>query len=180
MGSDAPAPTAPQDPGHALQRATAVVELLAVAVWLGGLIALGAIAAPVVFSIVAFPSNADAMTVVFRHFDRVAMACAAVVLAAEATRALARVTFAVLDRVRAGAGALAAALAVLEATSISPRIAALHAGGALRGVGSAGMQLARLHDVAEWCGKAELVLLGAVIVLEVVALSAPRRGSSSG
>jgi hypothetical protein len=179
MIPDAQAPAAGHDPATVVRRATAIVELLAVAVWLGGLLALGAIAAPVVFSIVAFPSNADAMTVVFRHFDRAAMACATLVLGAEATRALARVPFAVSDRVRAGAAALAAALAVIEATSVSPQIAALHAGGAMRGIGRAGMELARLHDVAEWCGKAQVVLLAAVVVLEVVALSAPRRGSSS-
>jgi putative copper export protein len=178
MQPDVQASAAAIGPGNAVRRATAVVELLAVAVWLGGLLALGAVAAPIVFSMVAFPSNADAMTVVFRRFDRVAIGCAALVLAAEASRGLARVNFTVSDRMRAAAGAMAAGLAVLEATSVSPRIAALHAGGALRGIGSAGMELARLHDVAEWCGKAEVVLLGAVIVLEVVALSAPRRGSS--
>jgi hypothetical protein len=179
MIPDAQATTPTQDPAAVVRRATAIVELLAVAVWLGGLLALGAIAAPVVFSMVAFPANADTMTVVFRHFDRAALACATLVLGAEATRAIARVPFAVSDRVRAGAGALAAALAVLEATSVSPQIAALHAAGAVRGMGNAGMQLARLHDVAEWCGKAQVVLLGTIIVLEVVALSAPRRVSSS-
>jgi hypothetical protein len=178
MPLDAQVPAMPFGPGNVVQRVTAVVELLAVSVWLGGLLALGAIAAPVVFSMVAFPSNADAMTVVFRHFDRVAMVCATLVLSAEATRALARVSFTVWDCARAIAGVLAAALAVLEATSVSPQIAALHAAGALRGIGSAGMELAHLHDVAEWCGKAQAMLLVGVIALEVVALSALRRGSS--
>ena len=50
------------------------LAILAVAVWLGGLAALGAVAAPVVFSRVPWPSSADAMTIVFRRFDAVAMA----------------------------------------------------------------------------------------------------------
>jgi putative copper export protein len=158
-----------------LRRATAVLGLLAVAVWLGGLLALGAIAAPVVFSMVAMPASADAMTVVFRRFDSAAMACAAVVMAAEATRSLARLRFARVDHVRAGASVLAAALAVFEGVRVSPRIAALHAGGAVRGLGDAGMELARLHDLAELCGKSEVVLLAVVVVAQVIALSAPQR-----
>jgi hypothetical protein len=160
-----------------LRRATAVAALVAVAVWLGGLLALGAIAAPVVFGTVAMPASADAMTVVFRRFDTVAMACAAIVLATEATQVLARVPRGRADHLRAGAGALAAALAVFEGVSVSPRIAALHAGGAIRGLGDAGQELARLHDVAEWCGKTEVVLLLAIVVTQVLALSSSARGA---
>jgi hypothetical protein len=152
----------------------AVVSLLAVAVWLGGLLALGAIAAPVVFSIVPMPASADAMTLVFRRFDTVAMACAALVLAGEATRVLVRLRFSPVDHARAAASVLAAAVAVIEGTLVSPRIAALHAAGAIRGFGDAGMELARLHDVAELCGKVEVALLAAVIVTQVIALSARR------
>ena len=57
-----------------------VGPIYAIGVWLGGLVALGAIAAPVVFAIVPMPASADAMTVVFRRFDLVAMACAAVAI----------------------------------------------------------------------------------------------------
>jgi hypothetical protein len=156
-----------------LGRTTAVVGLLAVAVWLGGLLALGAIAAPVVFSIVPMPASADAMTVVFRRFDTVAMACAAVVLAGEATRVLGRLRFSHVDHARAAASVLAAAVAVFEGTLVSPRIAALHAAGAVRGFEAAGMELARLHDVAELCGKVQVVLLATVIVTQALALSAP-------
>jgi Domain of unknown function (DUF4149) len=155
-----------------IRRTTAIVALLAVAVWLGGLLALGAIAAPVVFSVVPLPASADAMTTVFLRFDLVAMTCAAVVLGAVATCALTRVPFDGSDRWRAGVSAAAAAVAVFQALRVSPRIAALHAGGALRGVGSGGMELARLHDLAEWCGKAQVLLLFAVVALEVIGLSA--------
>jgi hypothetical protein len=165
---------APSTRDLVLQRATAIASLVPIAVWLGGLLALGAIAAPVVFSTIAMPASADAMTLVFRRFDSVAMACAALVLASEATRALVRLPFATVDHVRAGASVVAAAVAVFEGVSVSPRIASLHAGGAIRGMGDAGMQLARLHDVAELCGKTEVGLLVAVIVLHVVGLS--RRG----
>jgi hypothetical protein len=164
----------------ALRRVLAIVALLAVAVWLGGLTALGALAAPVVFATVPWPSSADAMSIVFRRFDSVAMACAAIVLASEAIRAVAGLTFSRVDHARAFVSLLAAGAAVLEGIEISPRIAALHAAGAIRGLDGPGLELARLHDRAEGCGKAELVLLSVVIVLHVVALStaAPIRATS--
>jgi hypothetical protein len=157
-----------------LRRIAGVVAMLALAVWLGGLVALGALVAPVIFSRVSMPSSADAMTVVFQRFDSVAMASAAALLLTEAVRAVARVPFAPLDHLRAGVSVLAAAAAVYEGASVSPRIATLHAEGAIRGLGSAGMELAKLHNVAELLGKTEVVLLVAVVVLHVV--TATRRG----
>ncbi|HEY5240541.1 MAG TPA: DUF4149 domain-containing protein, partial [Polyangiaceae bacterium] len=94
-----------------LRRVTGIVAMLALAVWLGGLVALGALVAPVIFSRVSMPWSADAMTVVFQRFDSVAMACAAVVLLTEAMRAVGRLPFARVDHVRAGASVLAAAMA---------------------------------------------------------------------
>jgi uncharacterized membrane protein len=154
-----------------LRLGVAIASALAVAVWLGGLVALGAIAAPIVFSVVTMPQSADAMTMVFRRFDLVSMSCAAVALAAEATRAVARVPFARLDHARAAATVGAALLATYEGTSVSPRIAVLHMSGAVRGLGPAGLELSRLHDVAEACGKAELAMLVLVVALQVLTLT---------
>ena len=154
-----------------LRLGVTVVSALAVAIWLGGLVALGAIAAPVVFSVVTMPQSADAMTLVFRRFDLVAMSCAAVALAAEATRAVARMPFARLDHLRAAVTTVAAILATYEGTNVSPRIAALHMSGAVRGLGPTGLELARLHDIAEACGKAEVLLLVAVVALQVISVA---------
>jgi uncharacterized protein DUF4149 len=157
-----------------VRRALSILALLAVAVWFGGLIALGAIAAPVVFATVPYPSSADAMTIVFRRFDAVAMACAAVVLATEALRGVGGLVgdrFARADHARAFVSLLAAAAAVYEGVKVSPRIAALHASGAIRGVDSAGLELARLHNLAEECGKAQILLLAGVIALHGISLS---------
>ena len=140
----------------------AIVALLAVAVWLGGLTALGAVAAPVVFSTVPWPSSADAMSIVFRRFDAVAMACAAIVLATEAAATVAgiavlargprpRVPLAARRRRRGRRGRHD-----LASHRRAPRRRA-------RSVAWArpGLELARLHDCAERCGKTELVLLAA-------------------
>jgi hypothetical protein len=167
--------TSPPPRPLAVRSTLTIVALLAVAVWLGGLTALGAVAAPVVFSIVPWPSSADAMSIVFRRFDAVAMACAAIVLASEAARAMAGLSFSRRDHARALVSLLAAAAAVVEGIKISPRIAALHAAGAIRGVDAPGIELATLHDWAERCGKTELLLLSVVIVLQVLTLSTPGR-----
>lgn len=160
--------------GEVTRRVASAAALLSIAVWAGGLVALGAIAAPVVFSVVAYPSSADAMTLVFQRFDAVAMVCSAVVLASEASRAAARLPFAPPDFARAVASLLAAGAAAVEATAISPRIAALHAAGIQRGSGPGGVELARLHGLAELCGKAELFLLASVVLLHVATVGASR------
>jgi len=175
----APAPEGTAGVGW-VRRASTSVALLAIAVWLGGLLALGAVAAPVVFSVVPMPASADAMTIVFRRFDLVTLACALVVLVAEAVGLLGspRSASPAIDRWRVLATLVACSLATYEATAISPRIAALHHAGVVRGAGPEGMLLSRLHDVAEWCGKCELLLLVAIVVLHVAALS-PARGKAA-
>jgi hypothetical protein len=157
---------------RALAGATAVVSSLAVAIWLGGLVALGAVTAPIVFAVVSMPQSADAMTLVFRRFDAVAMTCAAVAVACEAVRAASqRVDGRTPGRsltspLRGAALAVAAALTTYEGASVSPRIAELHASGVIRGLGLAGTELSRLHDRAELCGKATVLLLCVVLALQ--------------
>ena len=156
---------------RAIRTAAAIASGLAAAVWLGGLLALGALTAPVVFAVVSMPQSADAMTLIFRRFDLVAMSCAAVVLACEAARAIARVPFARLDHARAAVGVLAAGVTTYEGTAVSPRIAELHMEGVIRGLGPAGLELSRLHDRAELLGKTSVLLLVALVVLQAAAAS---------
>jgi uncharacterized membrane protein len=158
---------------RAIRTGAAIASGLAVSVWLGGMVALGAITAPVVFSVTPMPQSADAMTIIFRRFDQVAMSCAALVLASEAVRAIARVPFRRLDQARAVVSVVAAGLTTYEGMNVSPRIADLHVAGAIRGVGVAGLELSRLHDVAELCGKTVVALLVALVVLQAVTASRP-------
>ena len=158
-------------------RITASLAILAAAVWLGGMLALGAIAAPVVFRVVPAPANADAMTVVFRRFDSVAMTCAAVVVVLETVgRLLSRTgetkdrgprKTTALDGARLVVAVLASGLAVVQGEWLSPAIEALHRAGAVRGVGDLGAQLDAKHHLAELDGKAQAALLAAFIVLHV-------------
>lgn len=158
-------------PSRAVVAAIAALQLLALAVWAGGLLALGAVVAPIVFRVVPAPTSADAMTLVFRRFDVVAIVCAAIALVAEAAFALrgGRVTRS--DLARGACLVAAAALAIAIGAWLSPGIADLHRAGAIRGVGDGGLALERLHHLAEALAKAEILLLLASFVLGVAKAS---------
>jgi Domain of unknown function (DUF4149) len=155
-------------PSRAVVTSVAIVQLLAVGLWASGLLTLGAVVAPIVFHVVPAPSSADAMTLVFRRFDGVAITCAAIALVAEAAFALrgGRVTRA--DVVRGTCLVIATGLAITIGAWLSPGIAELHRGGAIRGLGDAGLALEAMHRLAESLAKGELLLLLAVFVLTVI------------
>lgn len=148
-----------------------VLALLAASLWLGGMIVLGAVVAPVVFGIVPAPTSADAMTVVFRRFDAVAMSCTVVVLAAELYRARATPKIERIDLARGASVLVAGALAIVEGLSVSPHIESLHRAGAIRGVGALGTELESAHRVAEALSKCEAFFVAVFLVLWVCSSS---------
>ena len=157
------------------RRGSNVVVVLAFAVtafWMGGLIALGAVVAPVVFRLVPAPLSGTAMGLVFRRFDGVAMTCSAVVLACEAALAamhrVSRRDSGVLrtrtsDAARVAVASALAGLAAFGGVVLTPRISELHESGAIRGLGELGEQLERAHHLAELAAKGE-VLLGLTLL----------------
>ncbi len=160
-----------------MQTLVASVRILALAVWLGGLVALGAIAAPLVFGHVPAPFSADAMTLVFRRFDRFAVASGVVLLVCDGVSAWIGNRATRLDVVRMGCTVLATLLASLEAAWLSPAISSLHSSGAVRGMGRTGIALEEFHRWAEAVAKGELVLLVVIVVLTALTSrsSAPDR-----
>lgn len=146
-----------------------LVALLACIPWLGGMVVLGAIVAPTVFHTIPAPGGADAMTLVFRRYDRIAIAASAIVLLCEA--GLATVTRTARDAVRSFTCIVMSVLAIYEGTLLSPKIEALHLAGALRGLGDLGLELDRAHHQAELLGKSELAFGVLYIVLLVWTLT---------
>jgi len=158
----------------ALRLAVQALALLATGVWLGGILVLGAIVAPTVFREVPAPSSADAMTLVFTRFDKLAMTCAAIVAVCEVVRfRMDRADGALekkvdtIDLVRLVIIAVAGALAVIQGAWLSPGIVTLHQNGAIRGLGPLGEKLEIIHTWSERCGKAECLLLIVLVVLLV-------------
>lgn len=139
-------------------RVVQAVEALSVALWIGGLVTLGAVVAPVVFGTVPAPYSSDAMTEVFQRFDRIAMTCSVVALACEVVTAKLKRTLELTDFARVGFLVLMSGLAVLEGAVFSPEIASLHARGALRGSGELGIRLETVHVRAEAVTKAQFAL----------------------
>jgi hypothetical protein len=164
-------------PTRAVVTTIAVIQLLSIAVWAGGLAALGAIVAPIVFRVVPAPTSADAMTLVFRRFDAVAIVCAIVALVAEVAFALRGGRATRADMVRGFCLVGATGLAIAIGAWLSPGIAELHRGGAMRHIGESGQALDRLHHLAELLAKGELVLLLTGFALSVE--KASRHGDCS-
>jgi uncharacterized membrane protein len=149
-------------------RITSSLALVASAAWVGGMLTLGALVAPVVFTMIPAPGAADAMTVVFQRFDTMALVCVAVIVASEAWRSAgAEEPVGRLDLARMAVGALGAVLVLLQALWITPAIVALHRGGAIRGLGPDGLSLDRIHGYAETCGKAQAAFGLVLIALHV-------------
>jgi len=172
-----------QTSSRSITVAVASIYVASLAVWAGGLGILGAVVAPIVFRVVAAPASADAMTLVFRRYDAIAMTCAAIAFVAEATLGFLahrpsegegtsepeaerpRRRIAPSDVVRSGALGVAGALAIAVGAWLSPGIEGLHRGGAVRGFGADGLELERLHRLAELAGKGQIALLLVVLVL---------------
>ena len=157
--------------GEAREQRAAIVAVIALAIWIGGLVALGACAAPLVFKIVPAPISGEAMGAVFRRFDGVAISCAVVVLGCEAVRIWVREGSATTaERLRGVLAVTAAGAAIYGGVELSPSIVALHAAGAVRGLGENGVKLDRIHDLAEAVAKVEVTVGLFLLALQVSTL----------
>ena len=158
-------------PSARLEWGAAVVAVVALSIWVGGLVALGACAAPIVFKVVPAPLSGDAMGAVFRRFDGIAIGAAVVVAGCEALRMWVRDWPASsTERLRSALVVATAAAAIYGGVKLSPSIVALHAAGAVRGFGEAGKELERLHELAEGVAKAEVTMGLLLLVLQVTTL----------
>jgi uncharacterized membrane protein len=159
-----------------IDRVAAAVAVLAAGVWVGGMVALGACAAPAVFQLTPAPHSGNAMGVAFARFDKIALGAAVLVLAAEVARTWAAGGRArlVAARVRRLTAFAAAACAAYIGLALTPQINELHLSGAQRGVGPAGEVLEAVHKRAELVGKVETGLGVALVALHVFTLALRR------
>lgn len=152
-----------------LEKGAAICASLAAGVVVGGMVALGACAAPAVFRLVPLPLSGDAMGTAFARFDSIAIGGAAVILGAELLRTFlgrrARPTL--LGRARRISGIVLAGLISLMALSLTPTINELHRAGVTRGQGEDGQRLDAVHRRAELIGKLEALLALALIGLHI-------------
>lgn len=158
------------------ERAAATVAVLATGIYLGGLVALGACAAPMVFRITPAPFSGDAMGLAFARFDQIAIGASVLALGSEVVRTWAagprgRTLGPRLRRLCAIAMAAATAYVGL---SLTPRINELHHQGVRRGEGPQGQLLDVTHRQAELVGKVGMVFGLGLVVLHVFTLRVRR------
>lgn len=159
-----------------VDRIAASIAAIAAGGLAGGMIALGACAAPSVFALAPAPFSGNAMGQAFARFDRIALGCAAITLAAEVARtwAAGRRGITNASRIRRGLAVVLAGVAACMAMLITPRINELHLAGAVRGQGPEGELLDQIHHRAEALGKIEVVVALAVVALHVMTIRARR------
>ena len=159
-----------------VDRVAASVAVLVTGVWIGGMIALGACAAPFVFEMTPAPMSGYAMGAAFGRFDQIAIGAAVLLLGAEVARTLVagRRSRTLAARARRLAAVLMALGAVYTGLRITPRITTLHHEGARRGLGEGGAELERIHRSAELIGKAVTLAGVVVITLHVFTLGLKR------
>jgi hypothetical protein len=158
------------------ERAAVVVAVLSAGLIVGGMLALGACAAPMVFQLTPAPFSGNAMGAAFARFDRIAIGASCALLAAEVVRTYLarRERPRIADRVRRLSGIFLAGAVTFMGLSLSPAINDLHAQGARRGEGDLGARLEQVHEQAEMVGRIEAALGLLCIALHVFTLR-PRR-----
>ena len=172
-------PTAePLRASNTIEKTATTVAVLGYGLVAGGMIALGACAAPFVFRLTPPPLSGHAMGAAFSRFDMIAVVCAVVGLAAEIARTIVSLrtkrAAGWIARTRRYAAILFAAATVYTATQLSPEIVALHAAGVRRDV-SDDPESARLestHQRAELVGKVVVGLAALLVGLHVASLGA--------
>jgi hypothetical protein len=160
-----------------VDRVAASIGALAAGAWVGGMIALGACAAPFVFRLTPAPFSGDAMSSAFARFDQLALGASVLLLGAEVARtwAAGRRGGNLAARTRRALAIAMAAGAAYTGLSLTPRIIELHRQGVRQGDGELGMELARVHGRAESVGKLETLFGVGLVVLHVLTLGARRR-----
>jgi len=159
-----------------VERAATSVAVLAAGTLVGGMVALGACAAPLVFELTPAPFSGNAMGAAFARFDQIAIGSAVTVLACEMVRTWIERTRprSLWPRIRRLTAIALAMCAVYVGVSLTPRINELHLAGVRRNVGAQGMELEKIHKRAEMTGKAEVALGIAVVLLHVLTLKTRR------
>lgn len=161
-----------------VDRAAAIVAAIAAGFVPGGLVALGACAAPFVFRMTPAPMSGNAMGAAFARFDRIALACAGLALLSEIVR-----TAVGRRRARSGLarGRRLAAIALAGSIAyggmyITPAILELHRAGVTRSAPGAGARLEAIHQRAGTLGKLEALLAASLVALHILTLPRPRPG----
>jgi hypothetical protein len=157
-----------------IDKGAAIVAVIALGVWAGGMLALGVCAAPFVFRLTPAPWSGYAMGAAFARFDTIAIAMSVLTLGAEVVRTLLAMrrpaARALLPRLRRYGAIVLALAAVYSGMRLSPTINQMHQDGVRRNVGPEGIELEKIHKQAELIAKIAMPLALVLAALHVVTL----------
>ncbi|MGE0201173.1 MAG: DUF4149 domain-containing protein [Candidatus Melainabacteria bacterium] len=156
------------------------IQLAGLALMAGGMLAIGAFAAPVMFKGLSRPEAGDLLTLIFRRYDSVIVTSLGLVLIGE----LVRVFPGQLTWMSSGpvAWLRTALLVVLLAAGLyttmvlNPQIERMHAAGIHPGGSPEGLQFSRVHKTSENLYKLEMALSLLLILLTPYTLPLGPRG----
>jgi len=159
-----------------VERVATTVGVLAAGLYIGGLVALGACAAPAVFRLTPTPFSGDAMGAAFARFDQVAIGASVVALGSEIARMWAGGASGrtIASRVRRYCAMFMALAATYVGMTLTPRINELHRAGVRRDETPQGQVLEAIHRRAEMTGKAGMLFAVSFVALGIFTLRVRR------
>lgn len=159
-----------------VERVATTVGVLAAGLYIGGLVALGACAAPAVFRLTPTPFSGDAMGAAFARFDQVAIGASVVALGSEIARMWAAGPSGrtIATRVRRYCAMFMALAATYVGMTLTPRISELHRAGVRRDETPQGQVLEAIHRRAEMTGKAGMLFAVSFVALGIFTLRVRR------
>lgn len=157
-------------------RIAASVAALSAGVFVGGMVAMGACAAPFVFKLTPAPFSGDAMGAAFMRFGQIALGASVLILGGEVVRTWAsgKRGRSIAARIRRMLAIVLAVAAAYVGLTLTPRINELHRSGVRRGEGPQGEVLERTHKQAELVGKVQVALGIALVFLHVLTIPSRR------
>lgn len=149
--------------------------MLGLALMIGGMLALGAFTAPVLFKAFPRPDAGAAMTLIFRRFDTVLMVALGMVLLGEVFRVVAAglPAWNVLSLVRYGVLGLLSVLMLVSLFSINPQIESMYNQGVTHGGTEEGQRFTKTHRLSEKLYKVELMAAALLLILTPFVQRAP-------
>jgi hypothetical protein len=159
-----------------VERAAATAGVLAAGLYIGGLVALGACAAPMVFRLTPTPFSGDAMGAAFARFDQIAIGASVVALGSEIVRTWAAGPSGrtIAARIRRFCAIVMALAATYVGVALTPRINELHRSGVRRDETPQGQVLEAIHRRAETAGKVGVLFAASFVALGIFTLRVRR------
>jgi uncharacterized membrane protein len=143
------------------------LQSVGLALLIGGMLALGAFTAPVLFKQFARPEAGEAMMVIFRRFDLVVLAAVAMVVIGEILRLAASgiPNLTVISGFRYGLMILLVSLTLYSVMGVNARLENLQKAGMMQSAPEYRQDFQRLHKFSEQLYKAEMMAALLLLVL---------------